>query len=149
MHKTACLLLGLALATATYSGCSDDEGGDGGGGDGGAGDTGTGTTTDTGTGTGTGTGTSSGTETETGTGTAGFDCELAPDCTDANEEACSCVGCTGECLDVNNAPASDCVCPSCAADPFCTDPNNCEDDGICDPAIEGCHCADCFEHPEC
>ena len=44
---------------------------------------------------------------------------------------------------------SDCVCPSCAADEFCSNPANCNGDNECDPYNEGCACADCADHPQC
>jgi hypothetical protein len=142
-------LMGAALVASIYAGCGDDGGTGGAGGGGGAGGSDTGTSTDTGTGTGTGTGTASGTETETGTGTSGFNCELPPDCAVADPVECACLGCNGSCADAMDAPLSDCVCPECDANPFCSDPQNCEDDGVCEPLTEGCACADCVDHPAC
>lgn len=44
----------------------------------------------------------------------------------------------------------DCVCTDCSTDDYCSDPNNCVDDGECDAFLEGCVCADCAgSHPEC
>ena len=43
----------------------------------------------------------------------------------------------------------DCVCPECDNDPFCSDPNNCNSNGMCETFQEGCVCEDCFSHPLC
>ena len=43
----------------------------------------------------------------------------------------------------------DSVCTDCDTDPFCSDPNNCNNDNVCEPFSEGCVCADCASHPEC
>ena len=71
-------------------------------------------------------------------------------CTAADQDACSCFGCTddGNCVDKNGL-YDDCVCPDCASDAWCADPANCTDDGLCDPFNEGCVCSDCAEHPSC
>ena len=39
--------------------------------------------------------------------------------------------------------------PGCGAQPFCSDPANCMNDGECDSFNEGCVCADCAEEQEC
>lgn len=67
----------------------------------------------------------------------------AGDCGAPDAQACECEGCADTC------GASDCVCPSCAGDAFCSNPANCQDDGECDPYNEGCVCADCADHPNC
>lgn len=77
-------------------------------------------------------------------GASGAVCaDLSPDCTELDQDNCVCEGCDATC------ELSDCVCPSCAADAFCTDPANCNNDNECDPFSEGCGCADCVDHPEC
>jgi hypothetical protein len=67
-------------------------------------------------------------------------------CVDADPATCTCQACDPG----NGCEASeDCVCPDCAADAFCADPANCNNDGECDPYLEGCGCADCAGHVEC
>ena len=69
-------------------------------------------------------------------------------CTAPDQGSCSCMGCSlAECFDGTNY--ADCVCPQCATDSFCADPNNCNNDGQCDPFNEGCACGDCAGHPQC
>jgi hypothetical protein len=73
-------------------------------------------------------------------------------CQAPNAAGCECNGCgQAQCfLDVDDPTTySDCTCPECAADAFCSDPNNCQNDGVCDPFLEGCVCADCADHPQC
>ena len=92
------------------------------------------------------------TSTQSGAGGGCALCAIGgPDCTHADAAACACKGCQGYCNDPD-APqlaVSDCVCPSCADDAFCSNPQSCVDDGICDPYAEGCVCADCADHPLC
>ncbi len=64
-------------------------------------------------------------------------------CTSPDPIACTCLGCNATCGE------SDCVCPVCAADEFCSDGVNCNNDNECDPWAEGCACWDCVDHPEC
>jgi hypothetical protein len=45
--------------------------------------------------------------------------------------------------------ADDCICPDCAADSYCSNPANCNTDGVCDMYNEGCVCPDCSAHPTC
>lgn len=67
-------------------------------------------------------------------------------CDSDTSVTCQCMGCDtdGVC-----GASDDCVCPDCAADPFCSSPSSCDNDGVCDPHLEGCGCADCASHPEC
>jgi hypothetical protein len=83
-----------------------------------------------------------------GTGGGGF-CIFNPeDACDATQEAdCLCIGCSDLCVDGDGNQVSDCVCAACSQDEVCN--TNCVDDGNCEPAREGCACADCSEHPEC
>lgn len=83
-----------------------------------------------------------------GTGGGGF-CIFNPDdqCDPALEGECLCIGCSDLCVDGEGAQVSDCVCAACSQDDVCN--TNCLDDGNCEPAREGCACADCAEHPEC
>jgi len=80
-----------------------------------------------------------------GSGPSGFACaaELDPNCPALDAVACACAGCSADCAQ------SDCVCPICATDNYCSDPGTCLDDGSCDPWSEGCICADCADHPSC
>ncbi|MBI4952063.1 MAG: hypothetical protein HY908_08520 [Myxococcales bacterium] len=118
------------------------------------------TTTDPGTGgsgntTTTSTTTSSTTTTTTTTGTggnAGFQCDTVaisdPNCDPALADQCGCLGCDPTvCTDANGGAVSDCVCPSCDTDTWCT--THCTDDGLCDPLNEGCGCTDCLENIIC
>jgi hypothetical protein len=43
----------------------------------------------------------------------------------------------------------DCVCADCDADPYCSSPMSCTNNGVCDPYNEGCVCADCATNPAC
>jgi hypothetical protein len=43
----------------------------------------------------------------------------------------------------------DCVCAECDDDLFCSDPDNCFDNGNCVNFVEGCVCADCADLPVC
>jgi len=79
---------------------------------------------------------------------------LADDnCSSPDADACSCVGCgnaNGLCVDFDSGAFDDCTCPSCATDDFCAVTNDaCNLDGVCDPGVEGCNCADCIDHPLC
>ena len=56
---------------------------------------------------------------------------------------CECFGCTDDCA------TSDCVCPSCAGNVDTCPDNTCNNDNECDPYLENCNCADCFDHPQC
>jgi hypothetical protein len=80
--------------------------------------------------------------------------QITPDyvpCDVADQGACLCEGCVddGVCFDDTNEIADDCVCADCHSDAFCTDPQYCDNDGVCNPYVEGCSCADCQMHPEC
>jgi hypothetical protein len=70
-------------------------------------------------------------------------------CTMDVADTCSCYGCNAECFNGPQEIVSDCVCPVCADDPFCNQPDTCTDDGLCDPFPEGCQCSDCAGHPMC
>ncbi len=72
-----------------------------------------------------------------------------PACGASDPASCLCLGCDLAVCDDGNGNYNDCVCANCAADPFCSDPANCSDDGVCDPGLEGCVCADCAGHPLC
>jgi hypothetical protein len=74
-----------------------------------------------------------------------------PACDVASQPQCLCEGCTDDeiCFDSGLQLADDCICSDCAADRFCTDPARCIADGQCNPYYEGCHCADCADHPLC
>ena len=50
---------------------------------------------------------------------------------------------------INCTLEDDCVCGECSGDSFCSSPDNCNNDGLCDPYNEGCACADCEGHPQC
>ena len=71
-------------------------------------------------------------------------------------EGCACTDCADQavCGACDATPAScdqadACTCASCDADAFCTDPDNCTDDGFCDQFLEGCQCDDCGAVPNC
>jgi hypothetical protein len=83
-----------------------------------------------------------------GTGGGGF-CIFNPEdqCDATQELQCLCIGCSDLCVDGDNNQVSDCVCPACQQDDVCN--TSCVDDGNCEPAREGCACADCATHPEC
>lgn len=74
---------------------------------------------------------------------------------DLYAETCACVDCFGrpgcaKCIQDSTCNTSEaCYCPECELGNWCTDPDNCKDDGICDALDEGCHCADCAPVPEC
>ncbi len=74
-----------------------------------------------------------------------------PACDVADQAACVCEGCDNDdiCFDDGLHLADDCICPDCANDKWCANPDNCVDDGLCDPYYEGCVCADCAAHPQC
>jgi hypothetical protein len=71
---------------------------------------------------------------------------MDPGCAVGDASSCACQGCV---LDGMCTLEDDCVCGECADDGFCGDPENCNDDGMCDPYNEGCACADCAGHPQC
>jgi hypothetical protein len=73
----------------------------------------------------------------------------ALECDAPDAAACECWGCTLPTCADDMGNFNDCVCSTCAGDAFCSDPTNCNNDGICDPFNEGCVCADCFAHPAC
>lgn len=54
-----------------------------------------------------------------------------------------------DCIHDTLCSNDDCVCPDCDTDPFCSNPSSCNNNGICQPFLEGCVCADCATHPEC
>ncbi len=67
-------------------------------------------------------------------------------CPEEDAATCTCQAC-----DPGNGckGSEDCTCPDCAADAFCSNPDNCANDGLCDPYFEGCICPDCADHPLC
>jgi hypothetical protein len=83
-------------------------------------------------------------DTETGSSFTCIEVESEPSCSAASAMACECLGCD----DTLTCVEQDCVCPNCWSDPICG-PNNCQDDGLCDPSSEGCFCADCLLHSTC
>lgn len=76
--------------------------------------------------------------------------QIPAGCSDANQQACSCLGCNYVyCEDPEDQyPLNDCVCYECWGSPSCP-PQACNGDGLCDPYAEGCGCGDCKFHPEC
>jgi len=58
-------------------------------------------------------------------------------------------GGSGQCITNDSCSDDNCVCPDCDTDPFCSDPEQCVDNGHCNPFTEGCVCADCASHPDC
>ena len=56
---------------------------------------------------------------------------------------------TADCTNDGSCSNDDCVCSDCDDDLFCSDPDNCFDNGSCNAFTEGCVCADCAAHPEC
>lgn len=61
-------------------------------------------------------------------------------------DACTCFGCNNN----GSCPVEeDCVCPDCMTAEFTCQPDECVDDGECNPAFEGCLCDDCVAHPAC
>ena len=58
-------------------------------------------------------------------------------------------GGSGLCITNGNCGDDHCVCPDCDNDPFCSDPQQCVNNGYCNTFTEGCVCADCTSHPEC
>lgn len=70
-------------------------------------------------------------------------------CPASDPAGCLCLGCELAACDDGMGGYNDCVCANCAADPYCSDAANCQDDGVCDPGFEGCVCADCAGHPLC
>ncbi len=95
----------------------------------------------------TGTTASTGVTSSSSTG-AGYVCDSAQSqsgmaCPDATPDNCVCFGCnTTACT-----AETDCVCPICATDNFCS--RHCSDDGVCNPFFENCQCADCIATPVC
>lgn len=77
------------------------------------------------------------------------DVENSDSCSAPDPIACECAGCELDVCADEGGGFNDCVCPTCNADPFCTNPASCMDDGACDPFNEGCLCADCADHPSC
>ncbi|MDH3199352.1 MAG: hypothetical protein OEM15_00500 [Myxococcales bacterium] len=63
--------------------------------------------------------------------------------------ACEPGGGSDLCTNNNDCSDDDCVCCDCDTDLFCSDPENCVNDGECTTFREGCVCADCIDHPEC
>jgi hypothetical protein len=87
-----------------------------------------------------------------GGGMAAFTCEDVinnPQCSAPDPVACECAGCVLPQCDDMMGNFNDCTCANCANDPFCSDPQNCNGDTICEPFIEGCVCSDCADHPAC
>ncbi len=74
-----------------------------------------------------------------------------PGCDALDQSKCQCEGCKndGVCFNEAKKMADDCVCPDCVADPFCSHPKSCNQDGLCNPYFEGCACVDCASHPSC
>jgi hypothetical protein len=70
-------------------------------------------------------------------------------CLGSDPAACLCLGCSLPQCDDGLGGYNDCVCANCTADPYCSDPVNCVDDGECHPGLEGCICVDCVGHPLC
>lgn len=92
------------------------------------------------------------TATSSTTGGGGVVCADVSDtsvCLGSDQAACLCLGCPLAVCDDGAGNYNDCVCANCAADPYCSDPANCMDDGECHPGLEGCICADCVGHPLC
>ncbi|AUX33516.1 MULTISPECIES: hypothetical protein [Sorangium] len=96
------------------------------------------------------------------------DCKARPECEDAfsgcgqptdgicgDDDRCGCIECLGSprcsrCSSVSYCTVSDpCYCDKCLDDPVCSDPQQCDDDGLCVVSREGCGCADCASLPEC
>jgi len=81
-----------------------------------------------------------------------FTCEIvlpSGGCAANDPASCTCRGCFSACSDTSNiftTVYSDCVCAVCAGADEC---QSCNNDGKCDPFIEGCACADCAGHPLC
>jgi hypothetical protein len=74
---------------------------------------------------------------------------VANPCDDPDAAACTCDGCSQtECND-GMGSFTDCTCPQCSDDAYCSNPDNCHDDGECNPWLEGCVCGDCADHPAC
>ena len=74
---------------------------------------------------------------------------VANPCEDPDETACTCDGCSQVQCDDGDNNFTDCTCPQCADDPYCSNTDNCNDDGECNPWLEGCVCDDCLDHPAC
>jgi hypothetical protein len=129
--RRVALALALLMPSCSTTSNDDGEGARGGGGkDGGAGATG------------------GGPSSSPSNGGAAANCIFEPEagCDLALAPECFCLGCSDEC---SGATISDCLCEVCATDPFCSDPSACIRDASCDPFNEGCHCADCADHPSC
>jgi hypothetical protein len=79
-------------------------------------------------------------------GAAPFTCQLPTGCYFGNLKDCVCEGCFPTCIGPSWDPyESDCVCNECWGHPSC----GCNNDGLCNPSLEGCNCADCAKHPWC
>jgi hypothetical protein len=86
--------------------------------------------------------------------TSGLTCDLQPPsdfppCDVNSPTSCACEGCTddGVCYNSITSQIDDCVCADCHNDATCM--GNCDNNGACNPYVEGCNCADCADHPEC
>ena len=79
----------------------------------------------------------------------------ATDDTCGATESCICPDCIGttRCVPCDNNDecnlTDSCLCSDCAADDFCNDQTNCNNDDICAPLYENCDCADCAGETEC
>jgi hypothetical protein len=74
---------------------------------------------------------------------------LCPCTTTTTSTTTTVPGGSADCTNNGNCTDDDCVCTDCDDDLFCSDPDNCQDNGTCQPFEEGCVCADCATHPEC
>ncbi|NUP09603.1 MAG: hypothetical protein HOW73_26455 [Polyangiaceae bacterium] len=81
-------------------------------------------------------------------GSASSGCELGQGCLRDLADQCLCAGCDFDACSEGESFA-DCVCPVCENDEYCSNPDSCIDDGVCDPVLEGCVCEDCATHPQC
>ena len=145
MNKTV-LSVCLAASTALAGCLIVDDTTDGTGGTAGSGAS---SSNSSGTGASGGTGGTGGTA-GNGTGGATGMCEFVEQCNTDLEGDCLCLGCdAAACTDVDGNAAADCVCAVCAGEEYCNNPDNCVDNGACDPLNEGCLCNDCAGHPEC
>jgi hypothetical protein len=83
--------------------------------------------------------------TTTDSGDDPFMCTLSNNCGDYDLASCTCQDCNdnGYCTQYE-----DCVCPDCTNENVCMG-NACENDGACNPYLEGCSCSDCAAHPQC
>jgi hypothetical protein len=70
-------------------------------------------------------------------------------------ETCACADCFGTpkcvpCIVNGTCNTYDpCSCIDCIDGDYCTNPDNCTNDGVCDILLEGCVCQDCMSIPEC